>query len=150
MTAAKADAVFNEVRFQCRPGVIVNAGPPLGLLENAASPNYGGGADRPEDEYAASSDALCDRTAECVNEEAGATHYPAATVESCKAMFANAWSFVDVTCVEDAAARDAAKALYDCRAASCDIALGGDDVCTMEEDAFRAAQEVYGACLAAR
>ncbi len=149
MHASRADTVFNEVRFQCRAGIIVNAGPPLGLLANVESPDYGLGATRADDAYSASTDALCEATAACINEAAGATRYPEVTVASCRAMFSNTWAFVDDACDPDLALRDAARALYTCRTTSCDVTLGGDDVCVPEEDAFTAAQTVYGACLVA-
>lgn len=151
MSASRPDTVFNEVRFQCRAGVIVNAGPPLGLLANVADPSRGGGQLRGADAYSAATDVLCEKTASCVNEEAGATHYPDTMVASCKAMFADTWAFVDASCDPDAALRDAARAVYTCRAQStCDVTLGGDDVCTAEEAAFTTAQTAYGACLVAK
>jgi hypothetical protein len=149
MRATRADTVFNEVRFQCRAGIIVNAGPPLGLLANVEKPDYAAGSTRPADAYSASTDALCEATAACVNDGATPVRYPEATVASCKAMFSNTWAFVDEACDADFALRDAAKALYTCRTTTCDVTLGGDDVCTAEEAAFTMAQTVYGACLVA-
>lgn len=150
MSASRDANVFNQVRFQCRAGMIVNAGPPNGLLANVPEPDRGAGKERPADEYSAATDTLCEMTAQCVNDDAGAIHYPDVTVTSCKAMFADTWAFVDETCDGDHALRDAAKALYTCRAESCDVALGGDDVCVSEEAAFSAAQDAYGACLSSR
>lgn len=147
MHASRADTLFNDVRFQCRAGVIVNAGPPLGLLANVPAPDYGAGADLPDDDRTAATDALCEATAACVNEAAGAVHYPAVTVASCQAMFRDTWAWLDAGCDGDAGLGAAAKALYTCRSASCDVSLGGDDVCTAEETAFEAAQQAYGACL---
>ncbi len=147
MAASHPEAVFNEVSLRCRAGVIVNAGPPLGLLANVQQPDYGGGASRPDDAYSAASDALCDATAACVNEDAGAERYPAVTVASCKAMFANTWADVDVVCDESAGLREAARALYTCRSADCEVTLGGDEVCASEEQAFASAQAAYGTCL---
>lgn len=147
MSASRADTVFNRVRFQCRSGLVVNAGPPLGLLANVANPTYGAGQIRPADAYSAATDALCQATATCVNQGAGAIHYPEVTLASCKAMFADTWAFVDATCDPGAAMREAARALYTCRTQSCDVTLGGDDVCVAEEAAFTAAQTPYGACL---
>jgi hypothetical protein len=138
------------VRFQCRAGLVVNAGPPMGLLANVPNPRYGGGQVRPADDYSASTDALCEATATCVNQAAGTINYPDVMLASCKAMFADTWAFVDATCDTGAAMRSAARALYTCRAASCDITLGGDEACTAEEAAFTAAQAPYGACLASR
>ncbi len=153
MSASRADTVFNQVRFQCRAGFVVNAGPPLGLLANVPEPDRGAGKQRPADEYRAATDALCEATASCVNEAAGLApgaplRYPPVTVSSCKAMFADTWAFVDQACDPDAALRDAAKALYTCRARSCDLTLGGDEACVAEEAAFSDAQASYGACMA--
>jgi hypothetical protein len=67
MSAARAETVFNQVRFQCRAGIVVNAGPPMGLLANVASPAYGSGQIRPADSYSAATDSLCEATAACVN-----------------------------------------------------------------------------------
>ncbi len=150
MSAGRADTTFNQVRFQCRAGFIVNAGPPDGLLANVPDPDRGAGQQRPADDYSRSTDTLCETTAQCVNDDAGAVRYPAATLASCKAMFADTWSFVDQSCDTDEALRGAARALYTCRAQSCDAALGGDDVCVDEETAFSAAQDAYGACLASK
>ena len=149
MTATREGTVFNDVRFQCRAGLVVNAGPPLGLLANVEQPDYGAGAARPADAYSDATDALCEATAACVNEDAGAVHYPPVTVESCKAMFRNTWAQVEPACDENSVLRDAARAFYECRTASCDVTLGGDDVCVPEETLFDAAQSLYGACLAA-
>lgn len=149
MSASREGTVFNQVRFDCRAGVVVNAGPPLGLLANVEDPDYGAGVDRPADSYSDATDALCEATAACVNEQAGAVDYPPATVASCKAMFRNTWAYVDLACDADASLREAARALYACRVATCDVTLGGDDVCTAEEAAFDAAQSLYGSCLAA-
>jgi hypothetical protein len=150
MSATRADTVFNQVRFQCRAGIVVNAGPPLGLLADVETPDYGAGATRAADTYSASTDALCEATAQCVNEAAGDVRYPDVTVASCRSMFDDTWAFVEEACDADLGLRDAARALYVCRASSCDVTLGGDDVCTAEETAFAAAQDVYGACLAAK
>jgi hypothetical protein len=147
MTASRPDTVFNTVRFRCRAGLVVNAGPPMGLLANVASPDRGAGAALPTDAYTDATDALCEATAACVNAE-DAGHYPDAMLASCKAMFRDVWAQV-TSCDDDHALRDAARALYTCRVSSCEVTLGGDDVCVPEEDAFAAAQDVYGACLAA-
>lgn len=150
MRASRDRTEFNEVRFACRAGWIVNAGPPLGLLANVTSPDHGLGALRAPDAYSAASDALCEATQACVNEEAGAVHYPDATLASCKAMFANTWAWLDEACAESSGVADAAKQLYDCRAAGpCDVTLGGDDVCVAEESAFAEAELAYGDCLLA-
>lgn len=149
LTASREDTVWNEVRIECRAGVIVNAGPPLGLLANVVDPDYAGGIDRASDVYSDASDAMCEATAACVNEDAGEQRYTDTNLASCQAMFQNTWSYVDEACDEDLALRDAARALYVCRTASCDTTLGADDVCVEEEAAFAAAQTAYGACLAA-
>jgi hypothetical protein len=39
-------------------------------------------------------------------------------------------------------------ALFDCRAQSCDLALGDDSACVSEDAAFVTAMETYGACVA--
>jgi hypothetical protein len=150
MNATRADTVFNKVRFQCRAGIVVNAGPPMGLLANVPNPRYGIGKLRTADDYSASTDALCEATASCVNQAAGSINYPDVMLASCKAMFADMWTFVDAPCDTGAPLRNAARALYACRATSCDVTLGGDEACTAEEAAFTAAQVPYGACLASR
>ena len=149
LSASRNGSVFNTVRFECEAGLVINGGPPIGLLANVATPDYAGGIDRPDDAYSDASDAMCDATAACVNEEAGVENYPATTLASCKAMFRNVWAAVDLDCDAEAGLRDAAAAVYTCRAASCEITLGDDDVCVAEETAFRAAEDQYGACLAA-
>lgn len=148
MTASKDGNVFNSVRIQCRAGMIVNAGPPLGVLANVPQPDYGLGKTRADDAYSAASDAMCETTRRCVNERAKVENYPEATLASCKAMFRNTWAFVDDACDASTQVRDAARAVYACRATSCAIALGDDDVCVAEEAAFRTAEASYGACLA--
>lgn len=147
LTATRPDTVFNEVRLRCEAGLIVNAGPPLGLLGNVAKPDWASGEGRPADVYSASSDALCEKTAACVNEAATATNYPPVTVASCKANYRNTWAHVDDACDAESKLRDAARALYDCRAKDCALALGDDAACPGEEDALRAAEVAYGACL---
>jgi len=147
LSATKPGLVFEPVHVKCRAGVVVNAGPPLGILAHVLGADPGGGALYQDDEYSASTGALCEQTAACVNAK-NADHYPAATVESCKAMFRNALSFVDASCDADGAFRGAWKALFDCRATSCDLALGGDDACAVEDAAFVDAMAVYGACYA--
>ena len=79
--------------------------------------------------------------------EADPGHYPEVMLASCKAMFRDVWAQV-TSCDEDRALRDAARALYTCRTSSCEVTLGGDDVCVAEEEAFTARQDAYGACLA--
>lgn len=150
LRAHKDGAVFNQVRLQCRAGVVVNAGPPMGILANVASPDYAAGRDRPADEGSAATDALCEATRTCVNEAAGVVNYPDATLASCKAMFRNVWASIDETCDPSRALRDAARAVYTCRTASCALALGHDEACAAEEVTFRDAEATYGACVASR
>lgn len=150
MTASRGGATFNQVKIRCEAGVIVNAGPPLGLLANVAEPDYASGGDRADDAFSAASDALCEKTAACVNEKAMATNYPPVTVASCKANYDNTWAHVDVGCDASSHVRDAARALYACRAADCALALGDDTACAAEDAAFRAAEDAYGACLTTR
>lgn len=143
-------AAFNAVRFQCRAGLIVNAGPPMGLNANVPIPDYGASARQPDDEDSASSDAMCEATAACVNQRTGTGAYPAATLASCKKMFKNVWASVDEGCDPDHTFRAAARAAFTCRSSSdCDLVLGGDDACRAEDDAFRAAELTYGACVVA-
>jgi hypothetical protein len=147
MTAEKDGIVFNTVRFHCTVGAIVNAGPPMGLVANIPQPNYHAGAGRADDAYSQSTDAICEKTAACVNEAAKTEDYPASTLASCKAMFRNNWAMVDLACDAEAGLRDAAEKLYACRAASCELMLGGDEACVDEETTVRAAELVYGTCL---
>lgn len=147
MTATRAGTTFNEVKIRCEAGVIVNAGPPLGLLANVADPDYASGVDRADDAYSAASDALCEKTAACVNEKAMATNYPPITVASCKANYDNTWAHVDAACDASTHLRDAARTLYTCRSTDCALALGDDTACATEDAAFRAAEDAYGACL---
>jgi hypothetical protein len=147
MTGQKDGIVFNTVRFHCTAGAIVNAGPPMGLVANIPSPDYGAGVTRADDAYSQSTDAICEKTAACVNEAAQAENYPPSTLASCKAMFRNNWAMVDLPCDAEAGLRDAAAKLYACRAASCELMLGGDEACVDEEAQVRAAELVYGTCL---
>lgn len=149
LRASKDDAVFNEVKLQCRAGVIVNGGPPLGFLANVVNPDYGAGAELATGEDTASSDAMCEQTRACVNENAGAIDYPDATLASCKAMFRNVWASIDQGCDPDGELRAAARALYDCRSASCELVLGDDEACVPEEAAVREAESTFGSCLKA-
>ncbi|MEO8799400.1 MAG: hypothetical protein ABI551_16030 [Polyangiaceae bacterium] len=152
LSASKDGNVFNTVDIDCRVGMIVNAGPPMGLLANVTNPDFAGGLGRADDAYSAASDAFCEETAKCVNEtDAGVTNaYPAATLTDCKAAYRNWWSYVDETCDGTAKVRDAAKTLYACRTTSCANALGNDSVCAAEDTAFRAAEAIYGECVAAK
>lgn len=152
LKASKAGNVFNSVDIDCRAGMVVNAGPPMGILANVTNPDFAGGLGRPDDAYSAASDAFCEETAKCVNEtDAGVTNaYPAATLTDCKAAYRNGWSYVDESCDATAKVRDAAKTFYACRTASCANALGDDSVCAAEDAAFRAAEATYGACVAAK
>ncbi len=152
LSASKDGNVFNTVDIDCRVGMIVNAGPPMGLLANVPSPDFAQGVGRSDDAYSAASDAFCEETATCVNQtDGGVTNaYPATTLTDCKAAYRNWWSYVDETCDGAAKVRDAAKTFYACRTASCANALGDDSVCTAEDASFRAAEATYGACVAAK
>lgn len=149
MTGSKEGTVWNTVELQCVPGIVVNAGPPLGLLANVVAPDHGAGRGLADSDDTAASDALCEANAACVNQREGEGSYPPSMVRSCKASFRNTWAFVDQRCDDGRALRDAARAFMACRTASCDATLGSDDVCVEEEAAFRAAEATYGACLAA-
>lgn len=144
----KAGNVFNTVRFQCRAGWVVNGGPPLGLLANIAAPDYAAGRDLDADARTAASDALCDATSSCVNEDRGEVRYPPVMVDSCRAMFRNMWASLDPACAASSGVAEAAVTTYACRAANCENALGHDDVCVAEDAAFREAETAYGACVA--
>jgi hypothetical protein len=150
MSAKKPKTAFGTARFRCRAGIVVNAGPPMGILANVKAPDFAAGKDLADDADTAASDALCEATAKCVNAASGHDDYPAATVASCKASFRNTWAFVDPTCDKDHALRDKARATYVCRAKSCALTLGGDTACANEDAAFRAAEATYGACVSAK
>lgn len=145
LTATREGIAFNQVRFRCEAGLVVNAGPPLGLLAHIVQPDYAAGVGLPDDENIATTDALCEATAACVN-AAEAENYPAATVASCKAMFRNAWASIEDSCPAAATLRDAARGVYQCRMGSCDTTLG-EDVCQSEERALSEAELAYGACI---
>ena len=149
MSAEREGYVFNTVRFNCRPGIVVNAGPANGLQAHVEEPDYGAGVDRPADDDSDTTDALCEATAACVNEEGAADDYPPATLASCKAMFRTTWASVHEECDAGRALRDAATAVYAGRAAGpCEVTLGHDEACADEEAAFREAEAAYGACVA--
>lgn len=149
LSATKAGVTFTPVKMKCRAGVLVNAGPPVGLQANVAAPDWGAGASLPADEYTASMDAMCAKTAECVNAQNGADAYPAATVSGCQGTFRRALSFVDATCDEKAHLRDAWKAFFDCRASECALTLGDDTACASEEQAYVDAMAAYAPCYTA-
>ncbi len=149
LRASRNGAVFSETRFKCRVGMVVNAGPPMGVLAHVKSPDHSLGFDREADAYSAATDALCEKTAVCVKEREATENYKAATITSCKQHFRNVWAFVDEECAASSGVKDAAVATYACRTASCADNLG-EDVCATEEAAFRAAEDVYGACVAAK
>lgn len=149
MRATRDGTVFSETRFRCRAGVVVNAGPPMGVLAHVKAPDFGLGFERPADADSAVTDALCEATAACSRRGTQSDDYPAATVAGCKAHFRNMWAFLDEPCARESGVREAAKATYACRAASCSQTLGADK-CPMEEAAFRAAEDAYGACVAAK
>ncbi len=150
MTATKPNVVFRPIKLKCTAGMIVNGGPPLGVQAHVADPDLAGGLTYGDDGYSASTDALCDATASCVNAKAGKTNVPPITTASCKKMFKGAWSYVDAACDADGAFRGAAKTLFSCRAASCDLTLGDDTACAAEDQAFVTAMGQYGACFAQR
>lgn len=147
LSGSKPGLVFQPVKLKCRIGLLVNAGPPLGVLAHVVDPDPAGGDSYPDDAYSDATAALCDQTAACVTAK-NPGYYPPANVASCKAMFKNALSFVDPSCDPDAAFRGAWKTLFDCRAQSCELALGGDEACAAEDAAFAAAMATYGACYA--
>ncbi|MBS2030292.1 MAG: hypothetical protein JST54_20485 [Deltaproteobacteria bacterium] len=150
LKASKNGVVFNSVRINCTIGALINAAPPMGPLANVSAPDYAKGLGRADDSYSASTDALCDQTATCVNGSPSTNAYPAATQASCKAMFRNMWSYVDPDCDASTHVRDAAQTFFACRGASCTNALGDDTVCASEDTAFRTAEAAYGACVAAK
>lgn len=149
MRASRNGAVFSEVRFKCRAGFVVNAGPPLGVMAHVKSPDHSLGFDRAADAYSDATDALCEKTAVCVKEREMSENYKAATIVSCKQHFRNTWAFVDEACAASSLIKEKAKATYECRTASCADNLG-EDVCPDQEAAFRAAEDVYAACIAAK
>jgi len=150
LKASKNGVVFNAVRINCTVGALINAAPPMGPLANVAAPDYAKGLGRPDDAYSASTDALCDQTATCVNGSPSTNAYPAATEASCRANFRNMWSYVDASCDATAHVMDAAKTFFDCRSSNCTNALGGDSACATEDTSFRTAEAAYGACVAAK
>lgn len=148
LSGSKAGLVFEPVKITCRAGVLVNAGPTLGVSAHVVAPDRAGGESYASDAFSATSDALCDATAKCVQMKNGAAAYPDATRASCKTMFKDMWSTIDATCDASAGFRAAAKALFTCRGASCTVTLGGDEACTAEDAAYVKAMETYGACYA--
>ncbi len=149
LSATKPGFTFTPVKMKCRAGYLVNAGPPIGLQSSVTSPDWGAGSGYPSDEYTASTDAMCTETAACVNAQNDAGAYPAATLTDCKATFRRVLSFVDTTCDATAHVRDTWKAYFDCKAATCTLALGGDSACATEEQAYVAALQVYAPCYTA-
>ena len=111
LSAQKPNVTFRPIKLKCSAGMIVNGGPPLGVQAHVADPDLAGGATYPDDAFTASTDALCDATAQCVNAKAGAVNLAPATTTSCKAMFKNTWSYVDAVCDADGSFRGAGKAL---------------------------------------
>lgn len=140
ITATNGSRRFSKAKIVCQPGVVVLADTPFGPLEDVSLPDHALGAERPADGYSDATDALCTRTAACV------ASYPTALVASCEAAYDNIWSWFSPNCDAEHAARNALKALVDCRAASCDTAIEAD-TCPDEAAAFDAALEVYGSCV---
>lgn len=152
LSASRDGLVFNTVKLKCRAGFIVNAGPPLGIVAHVKDPDYGAGTgvSHDGDLYYASTAAMCEMTRQCVNQREAAENYPVAQVISCKAHYGRMWAWLDDACASSSGVKDAAKAVYDCRSANCDKALGDDTACPDQETAFRAAELTYGACVAAK
>lgn len=145
ITAAKGGYTFHSEKVQCRAGFLVNAGPPLGVQSSVASPDWGP-ATAALDAYSASTDAMCTRTGACSEAMNGAGSYPAATVAACQGTFRRLLGFVDPTCDAHAHVRDTLKAFFDCRAATCSLALGDDTACAAEEVAHVDALATYAPC----
>lgn len=102
-------------------------------------PDYA--VDRPSDAYSDATDALCERTAECVDA------YPDTALASCQAAYDNIWSQISPNCDADHALRDTLETLVDCRASSCASAIEADAPCPDELAAFGAALSSYGSCV---
>jgi hypothetical protein len=149
LTATKSGVTFTPVKMKCRPGFVVDAGPPIAVQASVANPDWGPPAMMVNDAYTASTDALCEMTGACVTAAHGAAAYPAETVASCQAHFRRALGFVDPTCDAMAGLRDAWKGFFDCRAASCDLTLGDDTACPTEEQAYVDALAAYAPCYTA-
>ncbi|MGZ5966884.1 MAG: hypothetical protein ACXWP4_04375, partial [Polyangiales bacterium] len=147
LSATKPGFAFEPVRMKCRAGYVVNAGPPIGLQANVSHPDWGGAS--ADDTYTAATDGLCEATAKCV-EASSPGHYPAATIDSCKSTFRRALSFVDPACDATAHMRDAWKASFTCRSASCTLTLGDDTACAAEEKAMVDAMAAYAPCYSAK
>jgi hypothetical protein len=148
LTAEKSGIVFEPAKIKCRAGFLVNAGPPLGVQAHLRAPDWGAGAALADSMYTAATDALCDKTSACVNQN-GAGLYPPATVDSCKSMFRRALSFVDAGCAATSHVEDAWRTFFTCRAGACALALGDDTACATEEQAFVDAMAAYGPCYSA-
>ena len=126
--------------------MIVHAEAAARAARHILAPDYAG-RDLAADERTAASDALCQATSSCVNEDKREERYPAATVASCRAMFRNMWASVDEACGAASGVVAAALGAYQCRASSCVETLGADDVCVAEDAAFREAEAAYGVCI---
>ncbi len=150
LSATKAQAVFAPLQLKCRAGYLVNAGPPMSLQSHVVTPDWGAQLTGAGDSVADAGDALCDKTANCVEAKDGPGRYPAATTASCKGVFRRAIKWLDADCAAQKGLKSAWAALLTCRAASCDTALGGDSTCATEDAAFVAAADAYGACYAGK
>jgi hypothetical protein len=148
ISATKPGYRFTPQKVICRAGFLVNAGPPLGVQASVALPDWGSRA--APDAYSAATDALCAKTAECSNAKNGAGAYPPITMAGCQGTFRRALGFVDATCDAQTHVRDAWKAFFACRTASCTLALGDDSACASEEKAYVAAMDAYAPCYSAR
>lgn len=151
LTAQKPGVAFSKVTMKCRPGFVVNAAPSVGIQANVADPDWSRSIDPAAPGAAAAvaaTDALCDRTAACV-EALGAGRYPAATLASCKVVFGRALAFLDDRCPGAVGVRDAVRTFAACRAASCELALGDDVSCPNEEQAMLDAMAAYAPCYSA-
>lgn len=140
IVASQGGRRFSRTTLQCRAGALIVADAPFGPIADVSLPEVDG-AERPPDAYSAATDALCEQTAQCVED------YPDDAVASCQAAYDNIWSDVSPNCDTDRALRDAIKALVDCYASSCENALAAADPCPEQTAAFDVAVVDYGACV---
>ncbi len=146
LSAAKPGFTFLAEKVKCRAGYLVNAGPPLGVQASVLAPDWGSRAGA--DGCSAATDALCAKTSACVNAQSPDA-YPPATVAACQATFRRVLGFVDAGCDAKVHLRDAWKAFFACRTASCALALGDDTACAAEEKAYVDAMTQYAPCYSA-